>query len=47
MTPALLYISLFYLMFLLIPTLHSMVRRIPETREALALIVLNAVFSFF
>lgn len=47
MTPALIYISLFYLMFLLIPTLHSMVRRIPETRESLALIVLNAVFSFF
>jgi uncharacterized membrane protein len=46
-TPALLYISIFYLMFLLIPTLHSMMRRIPETREALALIVLNAVFSFF
>jgi len=47
MTPALLYISLFYLMFLLIPTLHSLARRIPETREGLALIVLNAVFSFF
>jgi len=47
MTPALLYISLFYLMFLLIPTLHSMVRQIPETRKGLALIILNAVFSFF
>jgi uncharacterized membrane protein len=46
LTPALLFISLFYLMFLLIPTLHSLVRRIPETREVLALIVLNAVFSF-
>jgi uncharacterized membrane protein len=33
-------------MFLLIPTLHSLVRRISETREVLALIVLNAVFSF-
>jgi uncharacterized membrane protein len=46
MTPALLYISIFYLMFLLIPTLHSLVQRLPETREGLALIVLNAVFSF-
>jgi len=46
MTPALVYISLFYLMFLLIPTLHGLVRRLPETREGLALIVLNAVISF-
>ncbi|MGD2271771.1 MAG: DUF2339 domain-containing protein, partial [Desulfobacterales bacterium] len=46
LTPALLYISIFFLMFLLIPTLHSLVRRIPETREGLALVVLNAVFSF-
>lgn len=46
MTPALIYISLFYLMFLLIPTLHGLVRRLPETREGLALIVLNAAISF-
>jgi uncharacterized membrane protein len=47
LTPALVYISIFFLIFLLIPTLHSLARRIPETREGLALIVLNAVFSFF
>jgi uncharacterized membrane protein len=46
MTPALVYISIFYLMFLLIPTLHGLVRRLPETREGLALIVLNAAISF-
>lgn len=47
MLPALIYISLFYLMFLLIPTLHSLVRRLVETSEGLAMIVLNAAFSFF
>ena len=47
MTPALIYISLFYLMFLLIPTLYSLVRRLPETMEGLGMIVANAVFSFF
>ena len=33
MMPALIFTSLFYLMFLLIPTLHSLVRRLPETKE--------------
>lgn len=47
MLPALIYISLFYLMFLLIPTLHSLVRRLAESSEGLAMIVFNAVFSFF
>jgi uncharacterized membrane protein len=47
LTPALIYISLFYLMFLLIPTLYSLVRRLPETMEGLGMIVANAVFSFF
>ncbi|HYR01728.1 MAG TPA: DUF2339 domain-containing protein, partial [Syntrophobacteria bacterium] len=46
MTPALVYIAIFYLMFLLIPTLHGLVRRLSETREGLALIVLNAAISF-
>ena len=36
-----------YLMFLLIPTLYSLVRRLPETMEGLGMIVANAVFSFF
>jgi uncharacterized membrane protein len=47
MLPALIYISLFYLMFLLIPILHSLVRHLAESSEGLAIIVLNAVFSFF
>ncbi|UCH23029.1 MAG: DUF2339 domain-containing protein [Deltaproteobacteria bacterium] len=47
MTPALLYISLFFLMFLLVPTFYSLVKQVPETREGLTLIVVNAVFSFF
>jgi len=47
MIPALVFTSLFYLMFLLIPTLHSLVRRLPETAEGLAFIVLSALLSFF
>ena len=47
MMPGLIYTSLFYLMFLLIPTLHSLVRRLPETKEGLAMVALNAAFSFF
>ena len=47
MAPALIYTSLFYLMFLLIPTFHSLVRRLPETPEGLAIVVLNATLSLF
>jgi uncharacterized membrane protein len=47
MAPALIYTSLFYLMFLLIPTFHSLVRRLPETPEGLAIIVFNAALSLF
>ena len=47
MTPALFYTSLFYLMFLLIPTFHGLVRRLPETPEGLVLVVLSAALSFF
>ncbi len=47
MIPALLFSSLFYLMFLLIPTLHGLVRRLPETTEGLTMVALNAAFSFF
>ena len=46
MTPALIYTSLFYLMFLLIPTLYSLVRRTAETHEGLLLVASNAVWSF-
>lgn len=47
MIPALVFTSLFYLMFLLIPTLHGLVRHLAETTEALAFVVLSALFSFF
>ena len=47
MIPALVFTSLFYLMFLSIPTLHSLVRRLPETTEGLAFVILSALFSFF
>lgn len=47
MTPALFYTSLFYLMFLLIPIFHSLMRRLPETPEGLALVVLTAALSLF
>ena len=46
MQPALIYISLFYLMFLIIPSLHSLVRRMPQVLEDLLLIVFNAIFAF-
>jgi uncharacterized membrane protein len=46
MVPALVFTSLFYLMFLLIPTLHSLVRRLPETTEGMAIVVFSALLSF-
>jgi uncharacterized membrane protein len=47
MAAALIYTSLFYLMFLLIPTLHSLVRRLPETPEGLIMVVANAILALF
>ena len=47
MLPALLFASLFYLMFLLIPTLYSLSRREPLSTESLTLIIVNAVYSLF
>jgi len=47
MTPALIYTTLFYLMFLVIPLLHGLVRRLPEEVVGLVIVVLNAVFSFY
>ena len=46
MMPALVFTSLFYLMFLLIPTLHGLVRRLPVTTEGLVIIIFTALFSF-
>lgn len=45
MRPALIFISLFYLMFLLIPTIHTLTRGLPESVEGIALVALNAAFS--
>ena len=45
MTVALGFISLFYLMFLLIPTIHTMAQGLPENREGVVLVVLNAAFA--
>jgi uncharacterized membrane protein len=44
--PALIFTSLFYLIFLLIPTLYGLVRRLPLTVEGLMMIILSALFSF-
>ena len=46
-TPALIYTTVFYLMFLIIPLLHGLVRRLPEEVIGLVIVVLNAVFSFY
>ncbi|MGI8908098.1 MAG: DUF2339 domain-containing protein [Candidatus Sumerlaeaceae bacterium] len=45
MQPALIFVSLFYLMFLVIPTLHTLVRGLPDSREGTILVILNALFS--
>ena len=45
MLPALLYTSVFYLLFLVIPSLHCLVRRLPGEKEGVILIVLNAIVS--
>jgi uncharacterized membrane protein len=46
-TPALLFVSIFYALFLAIPTLYSLARRIPEGVDGLALVTLNSIYSFF
>lgn len=40
------YATLFYLLFLLIPLAHSLLRRSPADENGLALLVVNAVVSF-
>ena len=47
LAPALIFNSVFYVMFLLIPTLHGIVRRLPERYESLALLAANAAYSLF
>ena len=46
LAPAMLFTTLFYLMFLLIPTFHSLARRRGDVLEGLVLVVLNALLSF-
>ena len=43
MTPALLFITLFYLTFLLVPTLHSLVSRTPQEVSGLMLLAGNSL----
>ncbi len=43
--PALLFTTIFYLLFLLIPTLYSLARRIPEQWDGLTLVVANCVYA--
>jgi len=45
--PAVIYTTLFYLMFIVIPLLHGLVRRLPEEVVGLVIVVLNTVFSFY
>jgi len=47
MLPALLYASIFYLVFVLGPLLNGLVRRVPDPPEALALPALSAAWAFF
>ncbi|MBI5092979.1 MAG: DUF2339 domain-containing protein [Candidatus Hydrogenedentes bacterium] len=47
MLPALLFVSIFYILFLAIPTLYSLTRRLPEGVESLTLIAVDSLFSLF
>lgn len=47
MAPALLYTTVFYLLFLLIPILNSLARKAPEGLDGLTLIVANAFLSLY
>ncbi len=47
LTVALVFTSLFYVMFLLIPTVYSLTRRVPMETGALALVIVNALYSFY
>jgi uncharacterized membrane protein len=44
-TPALLFTTLFYLIYLLVPLLHGLVRQTRAPVEALALVMVNALWS--
>ncbi len=44
-TPALLFTTLFYLLYLLVPLLHGLVRQTPSRVEELALVMVNALWS--
>ena len=46
-TVALVFTSLFYVMFLLIPTVYSLTRRVHMETGALALVIVNALYSLY
>ncbi|MCK5862967.1 MAG: DUF2339 domain-containing protein, partial [Candidatus Hydrogenedentes bacterium] len=45
--PALIFITLFYMMFMIVPVLYSLVRGIPEGLQSLTLIMGNSLFWLF
>jgi uncharacterized membrane protein len=45
MAPALLFVTLFYLIYLLVPLLHTLIRRTPSAVEGLTLVGVNALWS--
>jgi len=47
LTPALCYMWLFYVMFLLIPSLYNLTRRLTEDIDSLSLIVANSAYSLY
>lgn len=47
LTAGLIFTSLFYLMFLLIPTVYSLTRRVPMELGSLFIVVVNALYSLY
>jgi len=45
LVPALLYLSVFYLIFLIVPIVYSLLHRLPETVEGVVLIAVNALYT--
>jgi len=46
MAPALIYASLFFLLFLLMPVFHGLVRRVSEIPESIGILAFNALYCF-
>jgi uncharacterized membrane protein len=47
MEPALLYLSLFYVLFLVIPSLHSLVRKVDFMPEGPGFVFVNSIYALF